>query len=181
MGALLPSVPETYRGLGATFAYDAAAFEDMGDFNTTTTSCTDDPSLLNTETVALGGSLAKDSPLFHSSISRAVRAWPAALTGRSANMMAFDETPSSLRMVPSRTAPPAFRTIIEGTTRGLALVGTPIVFSAGGAGEFCASANPDPTRVAAATSNHAASFAFMTLFPKRLGEPRAPLLRRPRQ
>ena len=29
MGALLPSVPETYGGLGATFAYDAAVFEDM--------------------------------------------------------------------------------------------------------------------------------------------------------
>jgi len=29
MGALLPSVPETYGGLGTTFAYDAAVFEDM--------------------------------------------------------------------------------------------------------------------------------------------------------
>ena len=29
MGALLPSVPEVYGGLGATFAYDAAVFEDM--------------------------------------------------------------------------------------------------------------------------------------------------------
>ena len=29
MGALLPSVPEAYGGLGATFAYDAAVFEDM--------------------------------------------------------------------------------------------------------------------------------------------------------
>ena len=37
----------------------------LGDFNTTTTSCTDDPSLLNTETVALGGSLAK-LPVDHS-------------------------------------------------------------------------------------------------------------------
>jgi acyl-CoA dehydrogenase len=29
MGALLPSVPEAYGGLGASFAYDAAVFEDM--------------------------------------------------------------------------------------------------------------------------------------------------------
>ncbi|SDQ97239.1 acyl-CoA dehydrogenase [Rhizobiales bacterium GAS191] len=29
MGALLPSVPESHGGLGATFAYDAAVFEDM--------------------------------------------------------------------------------------------------------------------------------------------------------
>ncbi len=29
MGALLPSIPENYGGLGATFAYDAAVFEDM--------------------------------------------------------------------------------------------------------------------------------------------------------
>src|SRR6202161_2994405 len=29
MGALLPSGPEAYGGLGATFAYDAAVFEDM--------------------------------------------------------------------------------------------------------------------------------------------------------
>ena len=29
MGALLTSVPETYGGLGATFAYDAAVFEDI--------------------------------------------------------------------------------------------------------------------------------------------------------
>ena len=29
MGALLPSVPEAYGGLGATFAYDAAVFEDI--------------------------------------------------------------------------------------------------------------------------------------------------------
>jgi acyl-CoA dehydrogenase len=29
MGALLPSVPEAYGGLGATFAYDVAVFEDM--------------------------------------------------------------------------------------------------------------------------------------------------------
>jgi acyl-CoA dehydrogenase len=29
MGALLPSVPEAYGGLGTTFAYDAAAFEDI--------------------------------------------------------------------------------------------------------------------------------------------------------
>lgn len=29
MGALLPSIPEEYGGLGANFAYDAAVFEDM--------------------------------------------------------------------------------------------------------------------------------------------------------
>ncbi|HYA72738.1 MAG TPA: acyl-CoA dehydrogenase family protein, partial [Roseiarcus sp.] len=29
MGALLPSAPEAYGGLGASFAYDAAIFEDM--------------------------------------------------------------------------------------------------------------------------------------------------------
>lgn len=29
MGALLPSIPEAYGGLGATFAYDAAVFEEM--------------------------------------------------------------------------------------------------------------------------------------------------------
>jgi acyl-CoA dehydrogenase len=29
MGALLTSVPETYGGLGGTFAYDAAVFEDI--------------------------------------------------------------------------------------------------------------------------------------------------------
>ena len=29
IGALLPSIPEAYGGLGATFAYDAAVFEDM--------------------------------------------------------------------------------------------------------------------------------------------------------
>src|SRR3954470_2028375 len=29
MGALLPSVPEAYGGLGATFAYDAAVLEDL--------------------------------------------------------------------------------------------------------------------------------------------------------
>ena len=29
MGALLPSVPEAYGGLGTTFAYDAAVFEDI--------------------------------------------------------------------------------------------------------------------------------------------------------
>jgi acyl-CoA dehydrogenase len=29
MGALLPSVPEIYGGLGATFAYDAAVIEDI--------------------------------------------------------------------------------------------------------------------------------------------------------
>lgn len=29
MGALLPSIPEAYGGLGANFAYDAAVFEDM--------------------------------------------------------------------------------------------------------------------------------------------------------
>lgn len=29
MGALLPSIPEQYGGLGATFAYDAAIFEDL--------------------------------------------------------------------------------------------------------------------------------------------------------
>src|SRR4051794_27641809 len=29
MGALLPSVPEAYGGLGATFAYDAAVLEDI--------------------------------------------------------------------------------------------------------------------------------------------------------
>jgi acyl-CoA dehydrogenase len=31
MGALLPSAPEAYGGLGATFAYDAAVFEDMAE------------------------------------------------------------------------------------------------------------------------------------------------------
>jgi acyl-CoA dehydrogenase len=31
MGALLPSVPEAYGGLGATFAYDAAVLEDMAE------------------------------------------------------------------------------------------------------------------------------------------------------
>src|ERR1700728_1344505 len=29
MGALLPSLPEAYGGIGASFAYDAAVFEDM--------------------------------------------------------------------------------------------------------------------------------------------------------
>ncbi|NEV02912.1 acyl-CoA dehydrogenase family protein, partial [Bradyrhizobium uaiense] len=29
MGALLPSVPEAYGGLGATFAYDAAVLDDL--------------------------------------------------------------------------------------------------------------------------------------------------------
>ena len=29
MGALLPSIPEAYGGLGATFAYDAAVLEDL--------------------------------------------------------------------------------------------------------------------------------------------------------
>ena len=29
MGALLPSIPETYGGLGASIAYDAAVFEDI--------------------------------------------------------------------------------------------------------------------------------------------------------
>jgi acyl-CoA dehydrogenase len=29
MGALLPSIPEAYGGLGATFAYEAAVFEDL--------------------------------------------------------------------------------------------------------------------------------------------------------
>jgi hypothetical protein len=42
------------------------------------------PSLLRTETVAFGGSLAK-SPLVHSSNSASVGRCPAALTGRSAS------------------------------------------------------------------------------------------------
>lgn len=45
MGALLPSVPEVYGGLGATFAYDAAIFEDMESVV---------PELLNGVTVSSG-------------------------------------------------------------------------------------------------------------------------------
>ena len=101
----------------------------FGDFSTTTASRTDDPSFLNPETVAFGGSFAKLSlPLPQSSTIRAVRSCPAARTGRSANTMAFGDTPARTSFPSFRTAPLELRTNNEGTTSGFAC---PMDFSSG--------------------------------------------------
>ena len=86
----------------------------FGFFSSTTASRTDAPSLLRTETVAFGGSLAK-LPSLHSSSRCCVRRWPAALTGRSAKTMELWLMPVSVSVVPCRIAPRAFMTKSEGT------------------------------------------------------------------
>src|SRR5258707_1341241 len=102
----------------------------FGDFSTTTASVTPAFALLNTDTVALGGVLAKLSGelLLHSSSRCAVNACPAERTGRSAKTMALGEMPSSVSFCPSSLAPRALSTIIEGTTA--ACCGWPMVLAA---------------------------------------------------
>ena len=101
-------------------------------FSTTTASRTFDPSVLNTETVAFGGSLLKLSALSllgdHSCIRSVVSECPAARTGRSAKTIELGATPVSVSFPPCRLAPRAFITINDGTTSGPAW---PIVFCSG--------------------------------------------------
>ena len=82
-----------------------------------------EPSLLNADTVAFGGSLAKLS-LFslvgdHSRSKCAVMACPAARTGRSAKRIELVATPVSVSFPPCRLAPRAFITMSDGTTFGV--------------------------------------------------------------
>jgi len=56
-------------------------------FSTSTTSATDEPSLLNTEAVALGGSLAK-LPVRQISTISGVAMWPTVRAGRLVNKVA---------------------------------------------------------------------------------------------
>ena len=94
-------------------------------FNVTTASRIFAPSLLKTEMVAFGGSLAKLSSLVlpgdHSSIKWDVSECPAARTGRSAKTMEFGATPVSVNFPPCRLAPPALITISDGTISGSSL------------------------------------------------------------
>src|SRR5580693_517907 len=85
-----------------------------GLFSSTTTSRAETPSLLSTDTVAFGGSLAK-SPVVHSSSRASVGRCPAALTGRSANTIEVGLTPANVRVWPCRLAPRAFMTNSDGT------------------------------------------------------------------
>ena len=93
-------------------------------FSTTTTSATDEPSLLNTEAVALGGSLAK-LPVRQISTISGVAMWPTVRTGRLVNKVAVGCTPSRMSLSPSRRPPLALSTISADEYR--LLVGTPIV------------------------------------------------------
>src|SRR4030095_1660064 len=103
-------------------------------FSTTTTSSTDEPSLLNTEAVALGGSLAK-LPVRQISTISSVAMLRTVRTGRLVNKVAVGCTPSRISLSPSSLPPLALRTISADEYR--LLVGTPIVFGpaarAGGA------------------------------------------------
>src|SRR5262245_14308073 len=79
-----------------------------------TTSWAEAPSLLSTDTVAFGASLAK-SPVVHSSSRASVGRCPDALTGRSANTIEVGLTPVNVRVWPCRLAPRAFMTNSDGT------------------------------------------------------------------
>src|SRR5882757_1987024 len=92
-------------------------------FSTTTTSATDEPSLLNTEAVALGGSLAK-LPVRQISTISGVAMWPTVRTGRLVNKVAVGSTPSRINLSPSRRPALALSTISADEYR--LLVGTPI-------------------------------------------------------
>jgi hypothetical protein len=115
-----------------------------GIFSSTTASRTDAPSLLSTDTVAFGGSLAK-LPALHSSSRCSVSRWPAARTGRSANTIEFGPTLVNVKVWPCRLAPREFMTISEGTMSALN-----IDFAGGGvlsalAVGACAKADPGTT------------------------------------
>src|SRR4051812_8841832 len=92
----------------------------LGAFSTTTMSATLALALFRTESVALGGSLAKLSGAAsaHSSSRCAVSAWPAARTGRSAKTIAFGDTPWSVSVRPATFAALALSTIRDGTICG---------------------------------------------------------------
>ena len=93
-------------------------------FSTTTASATDEPSLLNTEAVALGGSLAK-LPVRQISTISGVAMWPTVRAGRLVNKVAVGCTPSRASLSPSSLPPLALSTISAVEYRRL--VGTPIV------------------------------------------------------
>jgi hypothetical protein len=96
--------------------------------STTTASATLEPSLKNTDTVALGGSLAK-LPVRQISTMSGVTMWPTLRTGRLVNRVALGRTPSSTSFWPSSLAPRAFSTI--NAVECWRAVGSPIVFWAG--------------------------------------------------
>ena len=99
----------------------------FGVLSTTTASRMVAPSLLNADTVALGGSFAKLSlPVAQSSMILLVRSWPAARTGRSANTIEFGDIPVSTNLLPCKLTPRELKTINDGTTSGL--VTPPMVF-----------------------------------------------------
>src|SRR5688500_1385572 len=100
----------------------------LGDFRTATISATPEPSFWNTETVALGGSLAK-LPVVQMSTMSGVSMWPTPREGRVVKITALGDTPSRVSFWPARLAPRAFTTIRE--EEYLRIDGTPIVFWAG--------------------------------------------------
>jgi hypothetical protein len=81
----------------------------------------------------LGGSFAKVASLAlpHSSSKWAVKACPAALTGRSAKTIELVATPVRVSLSPTRVAPPAFMTIRDGTVCGFTEADAPIVCCSG--------------------------------------------------
>jgi hypothetical protein len=99
----------------------------FGDFRTTTASSTESPSALSTDNVALGGSLEKLSlPSSHSLRKSLVSTCPAALNGRSAKTMEFEDTSIIVRVLPCKLAPLELMTASEGIMAPLD--GWPIVF-----------------------------------------------------
>src|SRR4029077_16240188 len=87
----------------------------LGFFRTTTASSIADPSLFNTDIVALGGSLAKLSlPSSHCLMNSEVSTCPAALTGRAAIQNEYDEIPPIVSLPSASLAPPELRTASDG-------------------------------------------------------------------
>ena len=143
--AAAPSAPVRFPSRTSTSKVSRSP-SSFGVFSTTTASRIAEPSLLNADTVAFGGSFAKLSvPIAQSSMMWLVVSCPAARTGRSAKTIEFGATPVSTSLFPCKLTPCELRTIREGTTSGL--VTPPIVFcsgTCGGAGgAVWASAIPD--------------------------------------
>src|SRR4029079_10008669 len=88
----------------------------FGLFKTTQGYVTDVPSLLITDMVALGGSVAKLLlPTSHCLMNSEVSTCPAALTGRSANTRELGDTSLNVSLLPCRIAPFELRTARDGT------------------------------------------------------------------
>src|SRR5882762_10180287 len=100
----------------------------LGAVSTATMSDTLEPSFWNTETVALGGSLANE-PVVHRATISGVTMWPTLRAGRLANRMALGDTPSSVSFWPTSLTPRALITIRA--AEPLRADGAPIVFWAG--------------------------------------------------